>query len=108
MRDDSIAWGRAGYPPVCVGRYRDAAEQIERLTRWRPISTCPKDGMPFLAGWWSGMSDGSYWWTCKAHWANGVVDGGWDGARESYHLERATHWLPMPTPPPPQKADGGS
>jgi hypothetical protein len=31
MREDSLSWSRAGYPAVAVGRYRDAADQIERL-----------------------------------------------------------------------------
>jgi hypothetical protein len=31
MREDSIEWSRAKYPVVAIGRYRDAADQIERL-----------------------------------------------------------------------------
>ncbi len=33
MREDASAWARAGYPGVAVGRYRDAAAEIERLRR---------------------------------------------------------------------------
>lgn len=33
MREDSSIWRRAGYPGVAVGRYRDAADQVERLER---------------------------------------------------------------------------
>lgn len=63
---------------------------------WRPIETAPKDGNPFLCGWWN--SERSYWYTCKAHWANGAVDGGWDGAREPFAVH-PTHWMPLPPPP---------
>ena len=31
MREDALAWSRAGYPAVAVGRYRDAADQVQRL-----------------------------------------------------------------------------
>jgi hypothetical protein len=31
MREDAALWARAGYPAAAVGRYRDAADQIERL-----------------------------------------------------------------------------
>jgi hypothetical protein len=34
MRDDASMWSRAGYPQVAVGRYRAAADQIERLRKW--------------------------------------------------------------------------
>ena len=71
------------YPPACPHQ-------------WLPIDTCPKNGLPFLCGWWSPNSD--YWWTVKAHWANGVVDGGWDGAREPIDVH-PTHWMPLPDPP---------
>lgn len=33
MREDSAAWGRADYPMVAIGRYRAAADQVERLER---------------------------------------------------------------------------
>jgi len=33
MREDAILWSRAGYPATAVGRYRDAADQIERLEK---------------------------------------------------------------------------
>jgi hypothetical protein len=33
MREDALAWAKAGYPNVAVGRYRDAADQIERLSK---------------------------------------------------------------------------
>lgn len=33
MRDDSNDWSRAQYPAVAIGRYRDAADQIERLQK---------------------------------------------------------------------------
>lgn len=32
MQDDASMWSRAGYPRVAVGRYRDAAEQLRRVT----------------------------------------------------------------------------
>jgi hypothetical protein len=31
MREESIAWRRAGYPEVTCGRYRDAADQVDRM-----------------------------------------------------------------------------
>lgn len=33
MREDAIAWSRAKYPAVAVGRYRDAAARIEQLEK---------------------------------------------------------------------------
>jgi hypothetical protein len=66
------------------------------VPQWRPIETIPKDGLPFLCGWWSPTRD--YFWICKAHWANGAVDGGWDGAREPWEV-KPTHWMPLPKPP---------
>jgi hypothetical protein len=33
MREDATLWARAGYPALVCGRYRDAADQIERLER---------------------------------------------------------------------------
>ena len=35
MLDDVAMWGRAGYPPVACGRYKDAAERIRALERER-------------------------------------------------------------------------
>ena len=35
MQEDASMWSRAGYPGVAVGRYRDAADQIQRLTAER-------------------------------------------------------------------------
>lgn len=32
MNEDATMWARAGYPAVAVSRYRDAADQIRRLT----------------------------------------------------------------------------
>jgi hypothetical protein len=32
MLEDCVLWARAGYPATAVGRYRDAADQLERLT----------------------------------------------------------------------------
>ena len=31
MREDALMWSRCGYPAVAVGRYRDAADQVQRL-----------------------------------------------------------------------------
>ena len=31
MRDDARAWARLNYPAITVGRYADAADQIQRL-----------------------------------------------------------------------------
>jgi hypothetical protein len=33
MREDALMWSRAKFPAVAVGRYRDAADQIERLEK---------------------------------------------------------------------------
>lgn len=64
------------------------------MSEWQPIETCPKNGTPFLCGLW--LKD--YFWITKAFWANGVVDGGWDGAREPIEVT-AKYWMPLPTPP---------
>lgn len=70
-------------------------QELEELKNpWRPIASVPKDGTPFLCGWWSG----TYWWAVKAHWANGAVDGGWDGARQPIDIH-PTHWMPLPGAP---------
>jgi len=68
------------------------------MSEWQPIETCPKDGNAFLAGKWN--YDRTHWWVYKVHWANGVVDGGWDGAREMIEVP-CTHWMPLPGPPTP-------
>ena len=31
MREDAAIWAHAGYPAVAVGRYRDAADQVDRM-----------------------------------------------------------------------------
>jgi hypothetical protein len=33
MREDALMWAHVGYPAVAVGRYRDAADQIQRLNK---------------------------------------------------------------------------
>ena len=71
------------------------------MTEWQPIGSCPKDGNAFLAGRWN--RNRTYWWVFKVHWANGIVDGGWDGVREPIE-NPCTHWMPLPDPPPPDSA----
>lgn len=66
------------------------------MAEWQPIESCPKDGNAFLAGRWN--RDRTYWWVFKVHWANGIIDGGWDGAREPIE-NPCTHWMPLPGPP---------
>lgn len=80
---------------------RQAAEEIDGQA-WQPIETAPKDGTPFLCGWHSG---GGYWYVTKAHWANGCVDGGWDGAREYIDVS-PSHWMPIPRAPVQTSASG--
>lgn len=46
MREDSLAWRRAGYPDVAVGRYRDAADQMERMAR--VLIKC-RDALPAIS-----------------------------------------------------------
>lgn len=70
--------------------------RVEDLDQWQPIESCPKDGNAFLAGRWN--RDNTYWWVFKVHWANGIIDGGWDGAREPTE-NPCTHWMPLPSPP---------
>jgi hypothetical protein len=64
MREDSSMWSRAGYPATAVGRYRDAAAQIQRLNArvaemqaLRTYLSCILDGAAGGAslGWISGM-----------------------------------------------------
>lgn len=49
MREDALAWSRAGYPAVAVGRYRDAADQIAfvdaEVARLRGLVT---QALPFI------------------------------------------------------------
>lgn len=33
MREDALLWAHAGYPAVAVDRYRDAADQIDRMAK---------------------------------------------------------------------------
>ena len=46
MREDSLAWARAGYPDVAVGRYREAADQMERMAR--VLIKC-RDALPAIS-----------------------------------------------------------
>lgn len=66
--------------------------------QWQPIGSCPKDGNPFLCGFWD-HTKSNYFWVTKAHWAGGVIDGGWDGAREPIELVKAGYWMPLPAAP---------
>ncbi len=51
MLDDVAAWGRAGYPSVAIGRYNDAAYEIERLRKLVDgRSVEPSDGSIYQAG----------------------------------------------------------
>ena len=74
-------------------------EGLTLIRDWQPIATAPKDGTPFLCGFWD-RTKSDYFWITKAHWANGAVDGGWDGAREPIELVKAGYWMPLPSPPP--------
>ena len=81
--DDAISAGQAR---AAIAAYLAA--------QWRDMDSAPKDGKPFLAGWWSD----TYWQCEKVHWANGPVyegDNGIDGLIEV----PATHWQPLPEPP---------
>ena len=72
----------------------EAAIAAYLAAQWRDMDSAPKDGKPFLAGWWSD----TYWQCEKVHWANGPVyegDNGIDGLIEV----PATHWQPLPEPP---------
>lgn len=46
MREDSLIWRHAGYPDVAVGRYRDAADQMERMAR--VLIQC-RDALPAIS-----------------------------------------------------------
>ena len=67
---------------------RDYVAEIERLRKWRPIDTAPRDA-DVLLGWWQDWPERQ--WECAAGLA-GSTKGGW------LHGQ-ATHWMPLPAPP---------
>lgn len=73
----------------------DEITRLRSLTKWRDISTAPKDGTPILAVDRNGWRE--MWW----------VTNGTDYAdywQDHYDSEpEPTHWAPLPLPPPPEK-----
>lgn len=71
---------------------------------WLPIETAPKDGTYYWA------SDGKDHWQENApdghspgHWTKNPKTGNWCGQASN---EDATHWMPLPSPPPQAANDG--
>ena len=65
--------------------------QYHRTPQWQDISTAPRDGTDFSAGYYDITND----WHQTVAWANcnNIHYKGWSGAI------RATHWQHLPTPP---------
>lgn len=86
----------------------DRVEELEAMTRWRPIETAPRDGTPILV-WGADISNptGGYyprscWWSQEGHEVWVVRE---DASNATYlEPDAITHWMPLPTPPA-QEAD---
>jgi hypothetical protein len=78
------------------------AEATATASGWLPIETAPKDGA-FIDLWVydAVRGDGERWPDCywyKSGWC--YIDDGDPTLVEGYEWTRATHWLPIPAPPP--------
>lgn len=61
---------------------------------WQPIETAPRDGSGFLAYVKETWVEGMFWngeeWSYLS-----------DGDTTPHGRHQPTHWMPLPTPPPP-------
>lgn len=65
---------------------------------WQPIETAPKDGNEFLVALWG--EDFGTVQLAVVFWNDNNPTFPWctaDGP--GYHLDAATHWMPLPNPP---------
>ena len=76
---------------VCVGLYEKAQAQLDAV-KWQPIETAPKQGAILL---WVPENKCTY---CAIWSKNGCGYTGWVifGGEWREHLQRATHWMPLP------------
>lgn len=78
---------------------------VRRLEGWQPIETAPKDGS--IIDLWVELRNNQFAGSFRAqrytnmHWEVYRWRGGWRGDDLSHLIGdiRATHWMPLPTPP---------
>jgi len=82
------------------------------MNEWQPIETAPKSGMRILI-----LEDGKYhqiagWASFYSPFYRAKVAGWWTSSDpHQAHVtlpEDATHWMPLPTPPPVASDEAGS
>lgn len=80
----------------------EIAEGKKQVVEWQPIETAPKDGKPFMAGWFGYVPEQAHYdlgsecfvkWT----WQKGLKIE--DGDTPNYFEVQPTHWAPLPNPP---------
>lgn len=74
------------------------------MNEWQPIETAPKDGTPIIIGCnydRMGKQQVTLAWYERGLWTEGVY---WDDDEEEFLISqcefRASHWMPLPAPPP--------
>ena len=75
--------------------YARLKAEVERLTKWQPIETAPRDGTEIIgrAGLWvevTAFFKGTKPWERKEAWVTSNDD---DGYAQDF---KPTHWLPLP------------
>ncbi len=83
-----------------IGAMLKADEEQQQLSDWQPMETAPKDGTGFLVYWPLSLTGGP------------EIDrlGGWAEYEEivGFGEPPASHWMPLPAPPPDVLADARS
>lgn len=71
------------------------------MTKWKPISTAPKDGTKILVGrFFRGKPDGQPNNLIEVDYWHSKPESSYDGfGRFNTAFWPATHWMPLPNPP---------
>lgn len=87
------------YAKVCERAAAALTAAIGKMEGWRPIETAPHDEVVLL--YWKDWADRIYMEAARASHGESFPNGYSNMSRHGY----ATHWMPLPSPPP--TSDGG-
>ena len=83
--------------------YNEAALDVERLTKWKPIETAPDDDW-FLAAIEVRHKNGGHWWEYHVVWLDDETGDIHADCEQGWSITDYSHWMALPNAPYPLNA----
>ncbi|MEN9936026.1 MAG: hypothetical protein RLZZ387_2605 [Chloroflexota bacterium] len=83
--------------------YTEAALDVERLTKWKPIGTAPDDDW-FLAAIEVRHKNGGHWWEYHVVWLDDETGDIHTDCEQGWSITDYSHWMALPDAPYPLNA----